>query len=425
MKLSTPSLPFGPRVLSVSEVVDGLKKTIETEFRDVLVRGEISNFKASSAGHLYFTLKDENAQLSAVCFRRQAAYLKFKPEDGMKVTARGSATVYPPRGNLQFMVESLEPEGLGALQLAFEQLKQRLKDEGLFDEAKKKRLPLLPAKIGVVTSPTGAAVQDILRVLKRRNNRLSVIIFPSRVQGDQAAAEIIKGIEVLDKRDDIDVIIVGRGGGSLEDLWPFNQEEVARAIHSAQKPVISAVGHEVDFTIADFVADLRAPTPSAAAEIVSAGRIELQGRLESLKKRSIQSIRYRLESKRRSFEYLIRSRGFSSLDGRIRIFIQRLDEFTARLQRSIMLSLDRIRDLRGKVEREIIIQTDKLLVSRSRRIEAAKGQLVAFSPQKVLQRGYAIVSTEAGAVVRTPNQVLAGEVISIRVAKGSFKARKE
>lgn len=425
MKLSTPSLPFGPRVLSVSEVVDGLKKTIETEFRDVLVQGEISNFKASSAGHLYFTLKDENAQLSAVCFRRQAAYLKFKPEDGMKVTARGSATVYPPRGNLQFMVESLEPEGLGALQLAFEQLKQRLKDEGLFDEAKKKRLPLLPAKIGVVTSPTGAAIQDILRVLKRRNNRLSVIIFPSRVQGDQAAAEIIKGIEVLDKRDDIDVIIVGRGGGSLEDLWPFNQEEVARAIHSAQKPVISAVGHEVDFTIADFVADLRAPTPSAAAEIVSAGRIELQGRLESLKKRSIQSIRYRLESKRRSFEYLIRSRGFSSLDGRIRIFIQRLDEFTARLQRSIVLSLDRIRDLRGKVEREIIIQTDKLLVSRSRRIEAAKGQLVAFSPQKVLQRGYAIVSTEAGAVVRTPNQVLAGEVISIRVAKGSFKARKE
>lgn len=425
MRTGEPSLPFGPKVMSVSEIVDGLKRMVESEYRDILVRGEISNLRPSTAGHNYFTLKDEQAQLSAVCFRRQATYLRFRPEDGMKVTARGSASVYPPRGSLQFIVESMEPEGLGALQLAFEQLKQRLRDEGLFDESRKKRLPLLPAKIGVVTSPTGAAIQDILRVLKRRNNRLNVLIFPARVQGEKAASEIVKGIQVLDQRKDIDVIMIGRGGGSLEDLWPFNEEIVARAISESATPVISAVGHEIDFTIADFVADLRAPTPSAAAEIVSAGRMDLKNRLGNLKQLSIQSMKFRLETKRRRLDLLIRSRGFSSLDSRIRFFIQRLDELTIHLQKNMAFSLERTQTQLDRELKDLIYQMENFITGRQRRQESFTTQLLAFSPQKVLERGYAIVSTLTGTVVRSPNQIETGDLVKIQVAKGSFDARKD
>jgi len=418
-------LPFGPRVLSVSEIVDGLKQKVESEYHDVSIRGEISNLKPSSAGHFYFTLKDEKAQLSAVCFRRQATYLKFRPEDGMRVTARGSATVYPPRGSLQFIVESMEPEGLGALQLAFEQLKNRLRAEGLFEESKKKRLPLLPVKIGVVTSPTGAAIQDILRVLKRRNNRLDVLIFPARVQGEKATSEIVKGIQVLNQRHDIDVIIIGRGGGSLEDLWPFNEERVARAIYKSEVPVISAVGHEIDFTISDFVADLRVPTPSAAAEAVSAGRLELKNRLENLKQRSIQSLKFRLEMKKRRLDILVRSQGFSSLDSRVRLFVQRLDESTTHLQRNIAVSLERTHNQLEKHSEDLIIQMGYFVTSHRRRYETLATQLLAFSPQRVLERGYAIVTTETGGIVRSPDQIESGELFGIQVEKGIFDARKE
>ena len=249
------------QILSVSQVVHGVKVQLETKFRDIWVRGEISNFVTPGSGHQYFTLKDNEAQMRAVCFRSQNRLLKFRPENGMDVIARGTVSVYPPRGEFQLIVETLEPVGPGALQLAFEQLKTRLESEGLFDQKHKKDLPLLPAKIGVVTSPTGAAIQDILRVLWRRNDRLNVLIFPAKVQGTGASAEIIQGIEYLNTREDVDTIIVARGGGSLEDLWAFNDEALARAIFGSRIPVISAVGHEIDFTIADFVADLRATHP--------------------------------------------------------------------------------------------------------------------------------------------------------------------
>jgi len=425
MTNENPTLPFGPRILTVTEVVDGLKKLIESEYRDILIRGEISNMRPSAAGHLYFTLKDKQAQLSAVCFRRQASYLKFKPEDGMIVTARGSASLYPPRGSLQIIVESMEPEGLGALQLAFEQLKERLRLEGLFDESRKKRIPMLPSKIGIVTSPTGAAVQDILRILKKRNNRIDVLIYPARVQGEKAADEIVRGIRYLDSRDDVDVMIIGRGGGSLEDLWPFNEERVARAIAEAGTPIISAVGHEIDFTIADFAADLRAPTPSAAAETVSAGRLELKNRLESLEQRLIHSIRFRLESRKRQLAMLIRSPGFTSLDSRIRVLIQRLDELSSGLVKNMRLIFERIRTRleqnHGRLER----QMEHYLSNRRQKQEALSAQLKAFSPQRVLERGYAIVRCEAGDIVRNPAQLDSGDRMDVRVALGSFRAVKE
>ena len=230
--------------------------------------GEVSNLRAAGSGHLYFTLKDETAQIRAVCFRNQARYLKFKPQDGLAVIARGRLSVYEARGEYQLYVEFLEPAGLGALQLAFEQLKQKLAAEGLFDPARKKPLPVLPRVIGVVTSPTGAVIRDILRVLHRRFRNINVLIYPVKVQGEGAAQEIAQGIEYFNRNAPVDVMIVARGGGSLEDLWAFNEDVVARAIAASNIPVISAVGHETDFTIADFVADLRAPTPSAAAELV-------------------------------------------------------------------------------------------------------------------------------------------------------------
>ena len=268
--MTQPSLNFGPvrRIYSVAELSLEIRNLLERQFPDVWVTGEVSNLRAAGSGHLYFTLKDETAQLRAVCFRNQARYLKFKPQDGLAVIARGRLSVYEARGEYQLYVEFLEPAGLGALQLAFEQLKQKLAAEGLFDPARKKPLPMLPRVIGVVTSPTGAVIRDILRILHRRFRNINVLIYPVKVQGEGAAQEIAQGIEYFNRQAPVDVMIVARGGGSLEDLWAFNEEVVARAIAASKIPVISAVGHETDFTIADFVADLRAPTPSAAAELV-------------------------------------------------------------------------------------------------------------------------------------------------------------
>ena len=294
--MTQPSLNFGPirRVYSVSELSLEIRNHLERQFPDVWVRGEVSNFRAAGSGHLYFTLKDETAQIRAVCFRNQARYLKFKPQDGLAVIARGRLSLYEARGEYQLYVEFLEPAGFGALQLAFEQLNQKFAAEGLFDAARKKPLPMLPRSIGVVTSPTGAVIRDILRILQRRYRNAGVLLYPARVQGEGAAQEIAEGIQYFNARPAVDVMIIARGGGSLEDLWAFNEEVVARAIAASKIPVISAVGHETDFTIADFVADLRAPTPSAAAELVVRQKEDLTAELENRTRHAAQLIRLKI-----------------------------------------------------------------------------------------------------------------------------------
>jgi len=412
-------------VLSISEIVNSVKAELQAKFRDIWIKGEISNLRRPSSGHLYFTLKDETSQLSAVCFRLRARYLKFQPEDGMDVVVRGSASVYTPRGQLQFMVEQMEPLGRGALQLAFEQLKARLEREGLFDSAHKKELPLLPAKVGVVTSSSGAAIQDILRVLRRRNDRVNILLYPTRVQGEGAAAEIAGGIEYLSKRSDIDVIIVGRGGGSLEDLWAFNEEVVARSIYDAAVPVISAVGHEIDFTIADFVADLRAPTPSAAAEIVSGQREELLSRVTALSRQCRQLISLQLASRKAQYQALIGRRGFIDAESRVRMLIQRLDELRFRLTGVLPTVMERWRVSLKQNEKDLRQLTLFLLKTQRQGIENWTERLRAYSPQQVLDRGYAIVTSDSGAIVRDPREVSKGERIQVKVARGEFSARKE
>jgi exodeoxyribonuclease VII large subunit len=412
-------------VLSISEIVNGVKNELQAKFRDIWIQGEISNLRRPSSGHLYFTLKDESSQLSAVCFRMRARYMKFQPEDGMDVVVRGSASVYVPRGQLQFMVEQMEPLGRGALQVAFEQLKARLEAEGLFDPARKRELPLLPSKVGIVTSSSGAAIQDILRVLRRRNDRVSILLYPTRVQGEGAAAEIAEGIEHLSRRPDIDVIIVGRGGGSLEDLWPFNEEVVARAIYDASVPVISAVGHEIDFTISDFVADLRAPTPSAAAEIVSGKREELLNRVSALGRQCRQLISLQIASRKAQYQALIGRRAFIDAQSRVRMLIQRLDELRFRLTGVVPSVTERRRVSLVQNEKDLRQLTLFLLKTRRQGIENWTQRLRAYSPQQVLDRGYSIVTLASGAIVRDPQEVSAGEKIQVRVAMGEFSARKE
>src|SRR5687767_5342257 len=305
---------------------------IERKFFDIWVEGEISNFKASTAGHLYFTLKDDKAQLPAVCFRNAARLLRFRPENGKAFRARGRLTTYDSRGEYQLIVEVLEPAGLGALQLAFEQLKEKLEKEGLFRGERKRPIPPLPRQIGIVTSPKSAALRDILTVLKRRHNAINVLIFPAEVQGTGASIQVMDGIDYLSRNTDVDVIIVARGGGSMEDLWPFNEERVARAIVRSQKPVISAVGHEVDFTICDFVADLRAATPSAAAEIVVRSKDELIEKVSQLERRLQGDFKYRLSRLRNFLESKVGSRGFVVAEAGLRRLAQQVDDYSFRLE---------------------------------------------------------------------------------------------
>ncbi len=413
------------RILSVSQLVNDVKRDLELRFRDLWVKGEISNLKVPGSGHFYFTLKDGEAQIRAICFRMQNRYLKFQPQDGMDVLARGSLSVYPPRGEFQLVVEHMEPAGMGALQVAFEQLKARLQGQGFFEAGRKRPLPALPQKIGVVTSPSGAAIHDILRVLKRRNNSVDVLIFPVRVQGPGAPEEIARGINYMNTRQDIDVLIVGRGGGSLEDLWAFNEEPVARAVFNSRIPVISAVGHEVDFTICDFVADLRAPTPSAAAEIVSRTRDELCEKVSLLFGRVLQSFRLTVRDKRQRLERLASNRAFVDAQSRSRFYCQRLDELHARLLRLLPAGLRpyiaRVSELETAVDRSF----RHYLQSSRQRLDKRSAQLEAYSPLAVLQRGYAIVTKADQQVVRDPSQVTPEEIVNIRVAMGQFKARKE
>jgi exodeoxyribonuclease VII large subunit len=445
--MTQPSLNFGPtrKIFSVSELSQGIKNLLERQYPDVWVTGEVSNFCAAGSGHLYFTLKDKSAQLRAVCFRNQARYLKFKPQDGILVVARGHLSVYEARGEYQLYVEYLEPAGLGALQLAFEQLKQKLAAEGLFDITRKKPLPVLPRAIGVVTSPTGAVIRDILRILRRRFRNMNVLIYPVKVQGEGAAEEIVEGIRHFNRQQNVDVMIVGRGGGSLEDLWAFNEEVVARAIADSGIPVISAVGHETDFTISDFVADLRAPTPSAAAELVVHRKQDFLTELENRARRMTQIVRLQLSQARHRLTELRMHHAFQTLASRLAERAQRVDDAVASLERSMRSRLNVARQewlrtssgvvrydfrrlLRMKRsaldDRRRRFETEfrRLLTERRSRLAQVEAILKERSPLAILQRGYSITRDAAGKIIRDAEAVALGTDVSIRLARGELAA---
>jgi exodeoxyribonuclease VII large subunit len=363
--------------LTVSELTRQIKVSLESNFPRIWVQGEISNFKQHTSGHIYFTLKDEGAQLSAVMWRSRVAYLMVQLEDGMKIIARGSITVYPPRGNYQIDIEQIQPLGVGELQMAFERLKQKLAAEGLFNDEHKKSIPEYPERVGIITSETGAALQDIRSVLSRRQPSLEVILFPVRVQGIGAAEEIADAIIAMNRYEKIDVLIVGRGGGSLEDLWAFNEEIVARAIYSSKIPIISAVGHEVDFSIADFVADLRAPTPSAAAELVVRHRNDILDNLRNLCYTMTDSLRSQIKSVRESVFGFLASYSFNRPRDLTREMSQHLDE----------------------LERNLSVSFLHLSQITNHRYQTLMHRLEALSPRSVMMRGYAVVRKNGRAVV--------------------------
>ena len=430
------------KIYSVYEITSEIKRSLD-KLGILWIQGEISNCKHHSSGHLYFSLKDQRAQLKAACFRNNNMYLKFRPEDGMEVIVRGRLSVYEPRGDYQIIVEYMEPVGLGSLQLAFDQLKEKLRKEGLFEEAHKIPLPLLPKKVGIVTSPTGAAIRDILRILKRRNASLDVLIYQARVQGAGAAEEIAAGIRYLNGRRDIDVIIAGRGGGSIEDLWAFNEEIVARAIFGSEIPLISAVGHEVDFTIADFVADMRAPTPSAAAEMVSGAREDLRATVLSLKGRLSQAIRRGVERRRLNLERLAHNKAFTVAPQKIRDLQQRFDEGAMRMSQAMRSYAHAIRhreqmlsarlgsvDLRRFIcrRRDGLARSRQGLVSGIRtrlhlqrsRFEIAVGKAHALSPLAILSRGFALCRDSRGRIVKSAGSVSCGDAVRVTLASGQL-----
>jgi exodeoxyribonuclease VII large subunit len=445
------------RVWTVADLIGAVRTQLERQYTDVWVEGEISNFRPAESGHLYFTLKDDGAQLRIVMFRTQARLLRFRPENGMQVLARGRVTVYEGRGELQLSAEYLEPKGAGALQVAFEQLKAKLAAEGLFDQSRKKPVPGLPRTIGIVTSPRGAALQDILNILQRRHETVGVLIYPAQVQGPAAASEVASGIRFFNKSAptsergskqpaSVDVIIVARGGGSLEDLAAFNDEGLARVIAASQIPVISAVGHETDFTICDFVADLRAPTPSAAAELVIRSKHEIEQRVADLQSRLARAARYRLLMARNTLAELAQHAAFSRFRDLLNRRQQRLDDIAFRLaaaERDRLLryrrryesvwarlnenaprrSLQRLqRDLDARsVALANVMRT--LLARRSAQIHESAARLEGLSPLKVLERGYALVFDASGELIKSAEQVKVGDEITAKLARGIIAAK--
>ena len=433
------------RVWRVRDLVGAVRTHIEREYGDTWVEGEISNFRAHDSGHLYFTLKDESSQLSAVMFRSQARLLRFRPENGMQVVVRGRVTIYEDRGQLQISAEYLEPKGAGALQIAFEQLKAKLEAEGLFDAGRKKAIPALPGRIGVVTSPQAAALRDILNILQRRHHTVNVLIFPAQVQGDSAAVEVMAGIRYFNQARNVDVIVVARGGGSAEDLAAFNDESLARAVADSRIPVISAVGHETDFTIIDFVADLRAPTPSAAAELVIRSRQEIEEQVQGLQQRLEKGLRYHLLMARQNLTELAQHGAFGRMMDLIHRRQQRLDELVYRLahaERDVMEGCRRrfeilagavrhydarriLAGMRKELEARAAVlasATKSVLLQRRGRVEQLAGQLEALSPTAILQRGYALVFDASGKLLMDAGRVKAGDEISARLARGTVFA---
>ncbi len=420
---AAPPQPAARRILTVSELTGRIRMLLEREFFEVWIEGELSNCKVWNTGHMYFTLKDGSAQIKGVMFRSALARLRFKPQDGLHVVARAKVSVYDQKGEYQIICEHLEPEGLGALQLAFDQLKERLSKEGLFDQRRKRTLPVLPRKIGVVTSLDGAAIRDIIKVLRRRYANAHIVIRPARVQGDGAAMDVARGIRAIGKVRGVDVVIIGRGGGSIEDLWAFNEEVVARAIAGCPVPTISAVGHETDVTIADFVADVRAATPSAAAEMVVSRKDDFCSRIDRLTHRvgaAMTSRVHRMESRLRALET---RPGYAGTHGRVAMRARHAAELTHELRAAItgrLAAHDRrwqtlrrnldVFDLRrrlGGVRTRLVAVDGRLASGWTRRRHAADARLrstasrlESLSPLRVLARGYAAAFTADGQVLR-------------------------
>ena len=445
--------------LSVSELTSQIRGEMERRFASVWVEGEISNFRAHGSGHWYFTLKDEFAQLRCACYRSSNQRIRFRPEDGLQMRVRGRVSVYEQKGEYQLIVEALEPVGAGALQLAFEQTRARLQAEGLFAEAAKRAIPMLPRRVGVITSPSGAAIRDILHVISRRTRTVHVLFAAARVQGDGAAQEIVRAIRFLNDfharamRDGnldagIDVMIVGRGGGSIEDLWAFNEEVVARAIRASAIPVISAVGHETDFTIADFVADMRAPTPSAAAEIVAAHEAQLCSLLATLTTNLARSMQFRIAGSRTRVQELALSPAFDDVAARLHDAIAATTGAEHRLQTSITSLVQRAQRRVGAATHSLspaqlrsaaltaVTRLESLTRARdagiATRLETAKQQLAragaaldAMSPLRVLERGYAIAHDAEGHVLREASSATVGDALRLRLWKGAVNCRVE
>jgi exodeoxyribonuclease VII large subunit len=438
------------RVWTVRSLVAAVRSHVEREYSDAWVEGEISNFRAPDSGHLYFTLKDGNAQIRVVMFSSKARLLRFRPADGMQVVVRGRVTVYEDRGELQIAAEYIEPKGAGGLQVAFEQLKAKLEAEGLFAAERKKAIPTLPARIGIVTSPQAAALLDILNILHRRHHTASVVIYPAQVQGESAASEVASGVryfnEVRNNQSrNVEVIIVGRGGGSAEDLAAFNNEGLARAVAASEIPVISAVGHETDFTIVDFVADLRAPTPSAAAELVIRARVEVENQAEAVLERLVRAMERLLLEARHALMERAQDGAFARMMDLIRQRQQKVDDLTYRLERGERQALEQMRrrwetvaaavrhyDLRrvlAGIRGELDAGTAALaaamrnqLLQNKVRVERMGRALEMLSPLAILERGYALVFDGGGQLVKDAGQVKVGEEISARVARGQIRA---
>jgi exodeoxyribonuclease VII large subunit len=434
------------RVWKVRDLVAAVRTHIEREYSDAWVEGEISNFRAPESGHLYFTLKDGNAQIRVVMFRSSARLLRFRPADGLQVVVRGRVTVYEDRGELQISAEYIEPKGAGSLQLAFEQLKAKLEAEGLFAAERKKPIPSLPSRIGIVTSAQAAALRDILNILQRRHHSVNVMIFPAQVQGDAASYEVADGVRYFNKNDNVEVIIVARGGGSAEDLASFNNEALARIIAASAIPVISAVGHETDFTITDFVADLRAPTPSAAAELVIRSRQEIEEQSSALHDRLTRAMRYRLLMGRQTLTELAQHGAFGRIMEVIRQRQQKLDDLTHRMElaeRNLLLLLHRqwetisaairhydlrlvLSGMRKELDSKttaLLAVTRNVLLQHRVRTERLDTALQSLSPLAILDRGYALVFDSEGKLLKDSGRLKVGDEISARLAKGEIKAQ--
>lgn len=446
------------RIYGVRELVAAVRTHLEKGFPELWVEGEISNYRPAESGHIYLTLKDGDSQLRVVMFRAQARLLRFRPQNGMQVITRGRVTMYEARGEMQLLAEYMEPMGAGALQVAFEQLKAKLAAEGLFAQERKKPLPALPRRIGVITSPRGAVIRDILNVLRRRHQTVNVLIYPAQVQGESAAGEVSAGIRYFNQQSGnqeggasataVDVIIIARGGGSVEDLAAFNVESLARAVAASGIPIISAVGHETDFTICDFVADLRAPTPSAAAEIVIRSQQELRETVAALRERLRRAMQYKLLYERQNLTSIEKNRVFARIEDAIARRQQRVDDLRFRLEsllrarlgeasRRLDLGISRLRqrdlpqqlrmrkrELRSSFQ-ALAAAAQRYLMRRRSRLEQASGKLEILSPVAILERGYSLVFDERGALVKSTSQLTPGGLIHARLARGEVDARVE
>jgi len=434
------------RIWRVSELVGELRAGLEREFSDLWIEGEICDLRPAASGHIYFTLKDDSGQLSAVLFRRQASLLRFRPENGLYVLLRGRISLYEQRGQVQIVAEHLEPMGAGSLQLAFEQVKRRLQQEGLFDAERKKPLPAFPRSVGIVTSPSGAVIRDFITVTSRRHAALEILLYPALVQGEAAAAEVGKGIAWFNETREVDLIVIARGGGSLEDLAPFNTESLARAIAASELPIVSAVGHETDFTIADFAADLRAPTPSAAAELITEAQHRVEEHLEQLHQRLQRATRYVIMQAKESLARISIEAALARLGDSLNRRQQRIDELCFRMEAVWRVfsqsNTQRLQTLATAIQRNNAAQRIRLLRERldnlsprlnrahilmhqTRRtnLQSLERQLASLSPLAVLNRGYALVYDQSGALLKSAHDVSPGQQITTRLANGIVESR--